>query len=257
MKPNRMKEKLHAGEPAFGVSVMIPSPQLVEMLGAYGFDWVLLDCEHGTLSLESVELMTMAAESAGMTAIARPVSSSPAHILQVLDRGVAGVQVPHVRNAAEARAAVAAVKYHPLGERSLAAGTRAAAYDARGLMADHVRSANAQTLIAAQIEDREALEHLDEILRVDEIDVFFVGPSDLSQSMGHPGNPKAPEVAAAIDDCLARIRAANRIAGMPATAEQLGDALAKGVRYIYTHVPRLLAASARSYFEVAHRAGAK
>jgi 4-hydroxy-2-oxoheptanedioate aldolase len=75
--------------------------------------------------------------------------------------------------------------------------------------------------------------------------------------MGHPGNPKAPEVAAAIDDCLARIRAANRIAGMPATAEQLGDALAKGVRYIYTHVPRLLAASARSYFEVAHRAGAK
>ena len=89
-----MKEKLHAGEPAFGVSVMIPSPQLVEMLGAYGFDWVLLDCEHGTLTLESVELMTMAAEAAGITAIARPMSNSPAHILQVLDRGVAGVQVP-------------------------------------------------------------------------------------------------------------------------------------------------------------------
>lgn len=252
-----MKEKLHAGEPAFGVSVMIPSPQLVEMLGAYGFDWVLLDCEHGTLSLESVELMTMAAEAAGITAIARPMSNSPAHILQVLDRGVAGVQVPHVRTAAEAQAAVSAVKYHPLGSRSLAAGTRAAAYDAHGSMSDHVRSANAQTLIAAQIEDREALEHLDEILRVDDIDVFFVGPSDLSQSMGHPGNPKAPEVAKAIDDCLTRIRAAGRVSGMPATAEQVGGALAKGVRYIYTHVPKLIAASARSYFEVARGQGKK
>jgi len=257
VRANRMKEKLHAGAPAFGVSVMIPSPQLVEMLGAYGFDWVLLDCEHGTLSLESVELMTMAAEAAGMTPIARPVSNSPAHILQVLDRGVAGVQVPHVRNAAEARAAVSAVKFHPLGGRSLAAGTRAAAYDAHGSMAEHVRSANAHTLIAAQIEDREALAHLDEILSVEEIDVFFVGPSDLSQSMGHPGNPKAPEVARAIEDCLTRIRAAGRISGMPATAEQLGDALAKGVRYIYTHVPRLIAASARSYFEAARGQGAK
>jgi len=257
MKPNRMKEKLRAGEPAFGVSVMIPSPQLVEMLGACGFDWVLLDCEHGTLTLESVELMTMAAEAAGITPIARPVSNSPAHILQVLDRGAAGVQVPHVRNAAEARAAVSAVKYHPLGSRSLAAGTRAAAYDAHGSMADHVRSANEQTLIAAQIEDREALEHLDEILRVDDIDVFFIGPSDLSQSMGHPGNPKAPEVASAINDCLARIRAAGRVSGMPATAEQVGEALAKGARYIYTHVPKLIAASARAYFEVARKAGTK
>jgi 2-keto-3-deoxy-L-rhamnonate aldolase RhmA len=250
-----MKEKLQAGEPAFGVSVMIPSPQLVEMLGAYGFDWVLLDCEHGTLTLESVELMTMAAEAAGMTAIARPMSNSAAHILQVLDRGVSGVQVPHVRNAAEARAAVDAVKFHPLGSRSLAAGTRAAAYDAHGSLADHVRSANAQTLIAAQIEDREALARLDEILAVDGIDVFFVGPSDLSQSMGHPGNPKAPEVAKAIDDCLARIRAAGRVPGMPATAEQLGAVLDKGVRYVYTHVPKLLAASARSYFETAQRHG--
>jgi len=143
------------------------------------------------------------------------------------------------------------VKYHPLGSRSLAAGTRAAHYDAHGSMAEHARSANEETLIAAQIEDREALAQLDEILQVDEIDVFFVGPSDLSQSMGHPGNPTAPEVAAAIDDCLTRIRAAGRIAGIPASVEQVGDALAKGVRYLYTHVPKLLAASARGYFDKA------
>jgi 4-hydroxy-2-oxoheptanedioate aldolase len=85
-----MKEKLRAREPVFGVSVMIPSPQIVEMIAASGFDWVLLDCEHGTLTLESVELMTMAAEASGITAIARPVTKSPEHILQVLDRGVMG-----------------------------------------------------------------------------------------------------------------------------------------------------------------------
>src|SRR5687768_18560510 len=88
MKKNRMKEKLRAGEPVYGVSVMIPSPQIVEMVGAAGFDWVLLDCEHGTLTLESVELMAMAAEAAGITAIARPMSRSPEHILQVLDREI-------------------------------------------------------------------------------------------------------------------------------------------------------------------------
>src|SRR5215510_5165959 len=136
-KTNRMKAKLKAGEPAFGVSVMIPSPQIVEMVGAAGFDWVLLDCEHGTLTLESVELMAMAAEAAGITAIARPMTSSPEHILQVLDRGVMGVQVPHVITAEDARRVISAVKYHPLGSRGLAAGTRAANYDAHGTLADY------------------------------------------------------------------------------------------------------------------------
>src|SRR5689334_9571676 len=153
MKKNRMKAKLRAGEPVFGVSVMIPSPQIVEMVAAAGFDWVLLDCEHGTLTLESVELMAMAAEACGITAIARPVTRSPEHILQVLDRGVMGVQVPHVNTAADARQVIAAVKYHPLGQRGLAAGTRAAVYDSHGTLADYVKAANEETLVAIQLED--------------------------------------------------------------------------------------------------------
>ena len=179
-----MKEKLRAGEPVFGVSVMIPSPQIVEMIGAAGFDWVLLDCEHGTLTVESVELMAMAAEACGITAIARPATRSPEHILQVLDRGVMGVQVPHVNTAEEARDVVAAVKYHPQGRRGLAAGTRAAVYDAHGTLADYVQAANESTLIAVQLEDEPAIQNIDEILEVEDIDVFFIGPSDLSQSMG-------------------------------------------------------------------------
>jgi 4-hydroxy-2-oxoheptanedioate aldolase len=242
-----MKEKLLKGEPAFGVSVMIPSPQIVEMIAAAGFDWVLLDCEHGTLTLESVELMTMAAEAGGITPIARPMTKSPEHILQVLDRGVMGVQVPHVNTAEDAREVIAAVKYHPAGRRGLAAGTRAANYDAHGTLADYVRQANEATLIAIQIEEQAAIDHIDELLAINEIDVFFIGPSDLSQSMGHPGNPKAPAVAQAIDASLRKMQAAHRIPGMPATAENVRDVLAKGVRYIYTHLPKLLASSAKEY----------
>jgi 2-keto-3-deoxy-L-rhamnonate aldolase RhmA len=242
-----MKAKLAAGAPAFGVSVMFPSPQVVEMLGALGFDWVLLDCEHGSLTPESVELTAMAAAASGMTPIARPMTKSPEHIAQVLDRGVMGVQVPHVVSADDARAVVQAVKYHPLGRRGLAAGTRSANYDAHGSMADYVRAANEATLIAAQIEDEAALANLDAILAVQGIDVFFIGPSDLSQSMGHPGNPRAAPVAEAIDAALQRIRAAGKTAGMPSGVDNVAEVLNKGVRYVYTHVPRLLAAAARSY----------
>ena len=253
MKKNRMKAKLAAGEPVFGVSVMIPSPQIVEMVAAAGFDWVLLDCEHGTLTLESVELMAMAAEASGITAIARPVTRSAEHILQVLDRGVMGVQVPHVNTAADAREVLAAVKYHPAGKRGLAAGTRAAVYDSIGTLADYVKAANDETLIAIQLEDREAIENIDELLAVEGIDVFFIGPSDLSQSMGHPGNPKAPVVAEAIESSFRKMVAAKRTPGTPATAENLQGVLDKGVRYIYTHLPRLLASSAKAYLANARR----
>jgi 4-hydroxy-2-oxoheptanedioate aldolase len=246
---NRMKEKLAAGEPAFGVSVMIPSPQIVEMIGAAGFDWVLLDCEHGTLTLESVELMAMAAEACGITPIARPATRSAEHILQVLDRGVMGVQVPHVNTAAQAREVVAAVKFHPAGQRGLAAGTRAARYDAHGSLAEFVKAANDATLIAIQLEEQAAIDNLDALLQVPGIDVFFIGPSDLSQSLGHPGDPQAPPVARTIEDSLRRMRAAGRTPGMPASAEKVRGALDQGVRYIYTHLPRLVAGSAKAYLK--------
>ena len=244
-----MKEKLRAGEPVFGVSVMIPSPQIVEMVAAAGFDWVLLDCEHGTLTIESVELMAMAAEASGITAIARPATRSPEHILQVLDRGVMGVQVPHVTTAEEAREVIAAVKYHPSGRRGLAAGTRAAVYDAHGTLADYVKAANEATLIAIQLEDQAAIDNIDELLKVHGIDVYFIGPSDLSQSMGHPGNARAPVVAQAIDRSFRKMVAAGRTPGTPATAENVREVLDKGVRYIYTHLPRLLSSSAKAYMK--------
>ena len=253
MRPNTMKAKLRAGEPALGLSVMIPSPQLVEMAAGLGFDWVLIDCEHGTIGLETVELMVMAAEASGVTPIVRPRSRDAQDILQVMDRGAAGVQVPHVTSAADARAAVEAVKFHPMGKRSLAAGTRASGYGYRGSAGSFVEEANRESLVCVQIEDEEAVHNIDEILTVDHVDVFFIGPSDLSQSMGHPGNPKAEPVAWAIESTLRKIVAAGRTPGMPATADTIQTALSRSVRYIYNHVPTILAAGAGAYMAAAGR----
>jgi 4-hydroxy-2-oxoheptanedioate aldolase len=102
-----------------------------------------------------------------------------------------------------------------------------------------------------QLEDAEAIENVDEILKVEGIDVFFIGPSDLSQSLGFPGNPKAQPVAKAIDETLKKIVAAGHTPGMPASTDALQGVLAKGVRYIYTHIPKLLTSAAGSYFDAA------
>jgi 2-keto-3-deoxy-L-rhamnonate aldolase RhmA len=247
MKPNRMKEKIARSEAALGCSVMFPSPQIVEMLGYAGFDWVLIDCEHGSLSPADVELMAMACDATGITPIARPKSNAASDIQSVMDRGVMGVQVPHINTADDARRAVAAVKFGPGSARGLAAGTRPDSWGLGARMPDFAAQANAQSLVCVQIEHEAALANVDAILAVEGVDVFFIGPSDLSQSMGYPGNPKAPPVARAIDKTLERIVAAGRVPGMPATSENLDEVLGRGCRYVYTHLPRLIGAGAHSY----------
>jgi 4-hydroxy-2-oxoheptanedioate aldolase len=226
---------------------MFPSPQIVEMLGHAGFDWVLLDCEHGSLSLADVEVMAMAADAVGITPIARPRSNSTTDIQRVMDRGVMGVQVPHINSAEDAQHAVSAVKFGPGAGRGLAAGTRPDDWGLGARMADFTASANEQSLICVQLEHEAAVSNADEILKVEGIDVFFIGPSDLSQSMGHPGNPGAPVVVKAIADTRSKIIAAGKTAGMPGTTETVGALVGHGVRYIYTHLPRLLAAGAASF----------
>lgn len=254
MKPNPLKDKLLRGKPAFGCSIMFPGPQLVEMLAHAGFDWVLLDCEHGSLSLADVEVMAMAADACGITAIGRPQSNAPEDIARIMDRGVAGVQVPHINTAEDAHRAVASVKFGAGSLRGLAQGTRPDKWGFSGGGPAFVEIANRSSLVIVQIEHEAALANVDAMLRVPDIDVFFIGPSDLSQSMGHPGNPKAEPVAKAIEATLASILAAGKTPGIPATTETVADAIRRGNRYIYTHLPKLIG-TAVSGFRKAAEAG--
>jgi 2-keto-3-deoxy-L-rhamnonate aldolase RhmA len=250
---NSAKDKIRRGEVALGVSLMFPSPQLVEMLAYAGFDWVLIDCEHGSIGPADIEMMSMAADATGITAIARPRSNAAADIQAVLDRGVMGVQIPHINTRADAERAVAAVKFGPGAARGLAAGTRPDRWGLGTRMPDFIARANAQSLVCVQIEDQEAVANIDDILKVDGIDVFFIGPSDLSQSMGYPGDPHAPPVAQAIARTLAAIRAAGKAPGMPATNETLATVIASGCRYVYNHLPRIVGAGASAFLAKAGR----
>ncbi len=249
MKTNRMKRKLLAGQPAFGVSVMIPSPHIVEIVGKLGFDWVLIDCEHGSISIESAELMAMAAEASGITPIARPQSNSFEAIGQLMDRGMAGVQVPHVNTAEDARRAVEAVKYHPVGNRSLAAGVRSSSYGQGMSMSEYAEISNAETLVCVQIEDAEAVDNVDEIVDVEGVDVFFVGPSDLSQSLGFPGRPEAQPVRNAMDHVFAVVSETGKVSGSAGNADATRRYLDKGVTYLYTHLTTLLASGSTSFLK--------
>ena len=247
---NVMKEKLLQGKAALGVSIMIPSIQLVEMAGKLGFDWVLIDCEHGAISLETAEYMIMAAEASGITPIVRPPKNDPETICSYMDRGAKGIQAPHIGSAEEAREIVNSVKYYPVGERSLAVGTRSARYGFGISLNEYSKQANDDILVCIQIEDKNGVENLKEIAAVDGIDVMFVGPSDLSQSLGHPGDPGHPDVKKVMDKTFEEIIASGKIAGTAGNKVNAVKRLEQGVKYYYIHFTTLLSDSASEYLKI-------
>jgi 2-keto-3-deoxy-L-rhamnonate aldolase RhmA len=199
MKENRVKRILSGGGLAFGTHVGgIADPQIVELIGLAGFDAAFIDMEHTSFDLHDVQLAVMAAERVGIAPIVRTPGFDPAFILRLLDMGVQGVQVPHVGDAATARAAVKAVRYPPQGDRGMAAGSRAAEFGKIPLV-EHMAQSNREILLACMIEDMEAVERIDEIAAVEGIDLLAVGPSDLSRSLGVSGQPDHPRRAAALD----------------------------------------------------------
>src|SRR5215207_3011722 len=163
MHINALKQKLAAGQVATVVAPTAPSPGLVELLGQLGFDGVFLDCEHGASGWEAVEDMVRAAELAGLSSVVRVERNDGPTITRALDRGAGGVQVPHVNTAAQAEAAVRHAKFAPLGHRGWSGGRAAYGIDP----ARFAQHANEQTLVAVMLEETEALENLDQILRVE------------------------------------------------------------------------------------------
>jgi 4-hydroxy-2-oxoheptanedioate aldolase len=250
MLTNILKQKLAAGQPTTVIAPFASSAGLVELLGHFGFDGVFLDCEHGPGGWEDIEHMVRAAEVAGYSSVVRVDRNDAATITRALDRGAGGVQIPHVNTAAEAAAAVQHAKYAPLGHRGWSGWRAVFGEDP----AEYPRRANAETLVVVMLEEAEALDNLDEILRVDHIDVFFVAPGDLAQSMGFPGQTDHPRVNAAIEDALRRVRAAGRTSGTLTTPATLDRHLELGVQFLYVGLAALLAPAAKEFVRRAQKA---
>lgn len=233
MRENPVKRRLQAGESLMGVLLGFNSPAFVELTALAGFDFVLIDCEHGPMDLESVEGMVRAAEAVGLTPLARVPHNEASVILRFLDVGVMGLLVPHIETADDARRAVVAMKYPPDGERGLAT-VRANSYGVGEPMVDYVRRANQETLFMALVESRKGVENAAEIAAVPGVDVVQIGPNDLSMSMGHYGRSDDPEVQAAIDRVIAAALAAGKAPGSGAIRgpAAIRRALDRGIRVI-------------------------
>lgn len=229
---NRIKKAFTESRPAFGMFIMIPAPALVEVAGYAGFDFVILDTEHGAAGPETVEHLLRAADAAEITPIVRVTAFDRALILRALDAGAQGILVPHVRSAAEAEAVVAACRYPPAGARSLATTSRAGRHGFR-TVAEHIERSNREILVAVQIEDAEAIPAVEAIAAIPGLDVLFVGPADLSLSMGHAGRPEHPEVQEAIGRTFKAADAAGKEIGyFVRDAEAAKAIVARGVRMV-------------------------
>ena len=186
MKKNNLKEVLKEGKNVFGPFMKFTDPAAVEIMGFAGFDFVIIDAEHGPISMQNAQNMIIAAETANITPVIRVAKNDEALILRALDIGAQGIEIPQINSRCDAEKAVKAVKYSPRGERGVCRYVRAAKYSSMDKF-EYFKTANNETMIIAHIEGVEGINNLNEIMSVAGIDVIFIGPYDLSQSLGIPG----------------------------------------------------------------------
>jgi len=241
---------LQDGKPAVGAWLNFASPDLAEMIAMAGFDFVVIDREHYGFNPETVSNLARAVQITGASALLRVPANDPPAILGSLEAGVDGVVVPHVNTAADARAAVRAVKFPPLGARSTNSITRASSYGLAGSHQEIIEQANRQTIVITMLEDSSAAQNLPEILSVEGLDSVFIGPEDLAASMGFPGQPGHPKV----QDLIRRFETQIREAGKPlgrlgATAQDARRAFEAGAGYFALFFPAHLGLALKDFLK--------
>ena len=230
-----------------GVFCTIPEPQVVEILGLAGLDFVILDSEHAAIMPPLAENMYRAAEVVGITPITRVGENSQQVIQKFLDAGSLGVQIPLVDTREEAQQVVDAAKYPPVGKRGLA-GVRAAWYGLAGPLDEYVRMANEETLVVIQAETLQALDNIEELCQVEEVDVIFMGPSDISSAVGMHGQTRHPEVLRRIEEAGRVVISAGKAAGtMARDLEEYQHWRERGFQYLCTSTTSLLGQATRAF----------
>lgn len=241
------KRKLREG-PLIGCFVTFASPGLTEFTAQLGFDFTLLDAEHGAMDTVSIEDMIRASQCAGVPAMVRVPYNRPDYIRRALDSGANGVQVPMINSASDAAAAIIPSSFPPAGERGVAFLTRAAQYGLEKERATYFERTNEARVMSLHIETVEAVQNLDEILAAGGADVYFVGPGDLAVSMGYGRDPSNAEVWKTIERCIRTIRSRGFIAGTLCTdAARTRQAIEWGANYIVTAISPFLIQGSGTY----------
>lgn len=247
MYVNALKEKIKKGEPVSGCMISAALPALVEISALAGFDFVFIDAEQGPLSEKDCEILVLAAEARGIIPLVRAPQNSPEIVLRYMDVGAMGIIMPGVKNREEAERVVRAVKYYPRGERGLTSA-RAADYGMDRPMSEYVAAANRETMVFAIIESREAIENIQEILSVEDLDGVIMGAGDLSQDMGYPGQTGHPEVEAAFQKALdLGIGSGKAFGSVLREGETPEKYLSRGVHVLLTSAFSLFAKGAKEF----------
>jgi 4-hydroxy-2-oxoheptanedioate aldolase len=254
MRSNATREKLQRDEPVMGLMMLSADPHMVGVIAAAGFDFVMFDLEHTSLSYERLERLVHAADAADITPMTRVSSGQRSDILRALETGARGLMVPMVESAADAATAARFARYSPAGERGAYFLSYPSAYG-RGSMQEHAAASNDALLLIAQVETVTGVRNAAAIAATPGIDVLFVGPGDLSQSLGVPGELEHERVLSATQSVLDAAGEAGKWGGVigPDNAARW---MSKGAPFVIWHqemtlVKQALAAvadSARSQF---------
>ncbi len=225
---NELKRRLSRGEQVYGTWITVESPMATEMLSSLGFDYFVFDTEHSPLDIYMAQTLMQAMRGDSKTTpIVRVNWNDLVQIKRALDIGAYGVLVPWVNNKEEAEMAVKATRYAPNGLRGCGP-RRAAMFDP-----DYLQTADDEILVICQIETKEAVENIEEIVSVEGVDVSYIGPADLSASFGHLGNQSHPEVQKAIDRVFDATKAAGKATGVhQASGKTIEDRMEKGYNFI-------------------------
>ncbi|PZQ47492.1 MAG: 4-hydroxy-2-oxoheptanedioate aldolase [Rhodovulum sulfidophilum] len=211
---NGFKAALRAGRSQIGLWCSLPGGYAAELLAGSGFDWLLFDTEHSPGDPLTVLPQLQAAAAYPVAPIVRPATNDAVLIKRFLDLGAQTLLIPYVQTPEEAASAVAAMRYPTRGMRGVSALTRATRF---GRVAGYARRAEEELCLLVQIETGEALRRLEEIAAVDGVDGVFIGPADLAASLGHVGDAGHPDVVAAVEDAVGRLRAMGKPAGILTT----------------------------------------
>lgn len=208
---NAFKHAIHSGRHQKGLWVTLANAYSTEAVAGAGFDWLLLDMEHSPNEFDTILQQLQAIAGYPVQAVVRPVWNDPLAIKRLLDIGAQTLLIPYVQNAAEAEKAVRAMRYPPKGMRGVSALTRATRF---GRVPEYMQHGERELCLLVQVETQAALEEIEAIAAVDGVDGIFIGPADLSASLGYPGQLKHPEVLEKIEQAIRRICATGKAAGI-------------------------------------------
>ena len=240
---NRFKAALRDRRHQLGIWNTIGGNTVPELLGGAGFDWVLIDCEHAPIgTTEVLPALQALAANPQVSPVVRPADNDPVLFKRLLDMGAQTLLVPFVQTADEAVRAVSAMRYGPRGIRGMAGMTRATRY---GQVEDYFTLAEAELCLVLQIETLTGLQNLEAIATTDGVDAIFIGPADLSASMGLPGQMSHPDVVAAIHDAIDRLKALDVPVGLMALDPDAAQGyIDRGVSFTAVGVDLVLLADA-------------